>query len=349
MKDTLFVIGKIIGLLVFILAFSLMGITSGRPVMILAYAGFLVVVMGIIFLFVRKNQRHFELISQGNRKISKIIGIIMVIIAVAIPIVTYQMPLFTRAAELTSFNGKLDTSIDQLNKAELNISGIETNELIKVTLVDSVKTNLPDSLLNKLNNFEDTITNLANYGDASQQSQNQLFDFTSKTSAPKYTRISEGTETLQKQIDVVQKSVDSLKTVLGIQPLNDLLIQAQHQALKKDIETLNSIISTTVPGDLKKAISGFTVMILLNCLLSILLWAALIAGGVFAVYLINKKGSSKINKILGYLIIVIIAAVPALLVIPQDKTTTGIGSVYYVAVLVAVLSWWGASLYLNKD
>jgi len=190
MKDTLFVVGKIIGLLVFILAFSLMGIASGRPVMILAYAGFFVVVMGIIFLFVRKDQRHFEIISKGNQTISKIIGIVMILAAIAIPAI----------------------SIASMQLFELNVE-------------------------------------------------------------------------------------------------------------KLGINLIAIVVAITI---------------------------ALIAGVVFAVYLINKKGT-KVNKIIGYLIIIVASAVPALLVIPHDKTTTGIGSVYYVAVLVAVLSWWGFSLYLNKD
>lgn len=191
MKDTLFVVGKIIGLLIFILAFSLMGIVSGRPIMILAYAGFFVVVMGVIFLFVRKNQRHFEIISQRSRTISKIIGIIMLLAAIAIPAL----------------------AISNMQLFELNLE----------------------------------------------------------------------------------------KLGLGVIAL---------------------VVTITI---------------------------ALIAGVILGVYLINKKGSTKPNKIIGYLIIIILSAVPALLVIPHDKTTTGIGSVYYVAVLVAVLSWWGLSLYLNKE
>ncbi|MFO7660553.1 MAG: hypothetical protein R6V77_06540 [Candidatus Cloacimonadaceae bacterium] len=191
MKDTLFVVGKIIGLLIFILAFSLLGIVSGRPIMILAYAGFFVVVMGIIFLFVRKNQRHFEIISQRSHTVSKIIGIVMLLAAIAIPAL----------------------AISSMQLFELNLE-------------------------------------------------------------------------------------------------------------KMGFGVIAIIIAITI---------------------------ALMAGVIFGVYLINKKGSTKINKVIGYLIIIILSAVPALLVIPHDKTTTGIGSVYYVAVLVAVLSWWGLSLYLNKE
>ncbi len=191
MKDTLFIVGKIIGLLIFILAFSLMGVVSGRPIMILAYAGFFVVVMGIIFLFVRKNQRHFEIISQRNQTISKVIGMVMLLVAIAIPAL----------------------AISNMQLFELNLEKISVG-------------------------------------------------------------------------------------IIAI------------------------IVAITI---------------------------ALMAGVILGVYLINKKGSTKVNKILGYVIIILLSAVPALLVIPHDKTTTGIGSVYYVAVLVAVLTWWGLSLYLNKE
>jgi len=191
MKDKLFVLGKIIGLLIFVMAFSLLGIASGKPIMILAYAGFFLFVMFVIFLFVKRNQRHFEIISQRNRTISKIIGIVMLLAAIAIPVLS--------------------------------------------------------------------VTNL------------QLFE-------------------------------------LGLEKIG----------------------------------IGIILIVLAITLL-------LIAGGVFAVYLINRAGSSKLHKILGYLIIIILSAVPALFVIPHDKTTTGIGSVYYVTFLVAVLSWWGLSLYLNKE
>jgi len=88
MKDKLFVLGKIIGLLIFVMAFSLLGIASGKPIMILAYAGFFLFVMFVIFLFVKRNQRHFEIISQRNRTISKIIGIVMLLAAIAIPVLS---------------------------------------------------------------------------------------------------------------------------------------------------------------------------------------------------------------------------------------------------------------------
>jgi hypothetical protein len=191
MKDKWFVLGRIIALLVFILAFSLMGIASGKPIMILAYAGFFIVVMLVIFLFVKKNQRHFEIISEKSRAMSRIIGIVMILAAIALPVF----------------------AVANLQLFEL---GMESIGLVTLALV---------------------------------------------------------------------------------------------------------LIITLV----------------------------LIAAVILAVSLINKAGGTKVNRIIGYLIVIIASAVPALLVIPTDKTTTGIGSVYYVAMLVAVLSWWGLSLYSNKE
>jgi hypothetical protein len=191
MKDKLFILGRIIGLLIFVLAFSLLGIASGRPIMILAYAGFFIFVMGIIFLFIRHNQRHYEVISEGSQTIRKIIGIVMILVALAIPAVAIStMQLFAMGSVITGFG------------------------LVALVL-------------------------------------------------------------------------------------------------------------------------GITIL--------------MVAAGMLGVYLINRQGNGLVHKIIGYIIIIIISAIPALLVIPTDKTTTGIGSVYYLAVLVSILSWWGFNLFLNKE
>jgi hypothetical protein len=75
----------------------------------------------------------------------------------------------------------------------------------------------------------------------------------------------------------------------------------------------------------------------------------MIAGGVFAVSLINKANGKIVLKVIGYLLLAVLSAIPALMVMPHDQTTTGIGSIYYITILVAVLSWWGLNLYLNKE
>lgn len=191
MKDTMFVLGRILGVLVFIAVFSLTGIVSGTPLMILAYGGFFIVVMFFIFLSVKRKQRHYEFVSQKSRKISRIIGVLMILIALAIPaLALYNM---------------------------------------------------------------------------------QLFD-------------------------------------LGQQIIGT--------------STILIIVAITI---------------------------GLVAAGVFAVYLINREGAKRLHQIVGYLLIIIVSAVPALLVMPYDKTTTGIGSIYYIAIIVAIISWWGFSLFLKKD
>lgn len=191
MKDKLFVIGKFIGLVIFILAFSLMGLASGKPIMVLAYAGFFIIIMAIIFMFVKKSQRHFEIISEQNPKLRKILGIAMLLVAIILPVL----------------------AIMNMQMFELGVSTIGFG-ILAITLVATI---------------------------------------------------------------------------------------------------------------------------------------VLIAGGVLAVSLINNIANSKPKKILGYILLVVLSSVPALLVIPNDRTTTGIGSVYYLAVMVAVLSWWGFNLYSNKE
>jgi membrane-associated HD superfamily phosphohydrolase len=191
MKDKLFVIGKFIGLVIFILAFSLMGLASGKPIMVLAYAGFFIIIMAIIFMFVKKSQRHFEIISEQNPKLRKILGIAMLLVAIILPVL----------------------AIMNMQMFELGVSTIGFG-ILAITLVATI---------------------------------------------------------------------------------------------------------------------------------------VLIAGGVLAVSLINNIANSNLKKILGYILLVVLSSVPALLVIPNDRTTTGIGSVYYLAVMVAVLSWWGFNLYSNKE
>jgi len=191
MKDKMFIIGKLIGLAIFVLAFSMIGLASGRPVMILAYAGFFVLVMFFIFMFVKKRQRHFEVISEKNRNIQKAIGALLILAAIAIPALS--------------------------------------------------------------------IANM------------QLFD-------------------------------------LGVEKISFGLM---------------------------------AVIVILTILL--------IAAAAFAVTLINRASSNKMKKLIGYVIVIVVSAIPALLVIPNDRTTTGIGSVYYLAILVAVLSWSGFNLVLNKE
>ena len=86
MKDTLFNIRQIVLSVIFILAFSLIGMMTQIPIMVAVYAGALIIISGIIFIFVRKHQRHSEISLQKNRVPSIIIGAVLCILAVLTPL-----------------------------------------------------------------------------------------------------------------------------------------------------------------------------------------------------------------------------------------------------------------------
>ncbi|HPN40995.1 MAG TPA: hypothetical protein PKX36_05680 [Candidatus Cloacimonadota bacterium] len=86
MRDTWFNIKQIAALVVFIIAFSLMGMMTGRPIMVLLYAVVLAIATGITYLIIRKRQRHSEISLQENRLPKLIIGIILCVLAIATPL-----------------------------------------------------------------------------------------------------------------------------------------------------------------------------------------------------------------------------------------------------------------------
>ncbi len=86
MKDTLFNIRQIVLSVIFILAFSLMGMMTQRPIMVAVYAGVLIIISGIIFIFVRINQRHSEISLQKNQVLSIIFGAVLFILALITPL-----------------------------------------------------------------------------------------------------------------------------------------------------------------------------------------------------------------------------------------------------------------------
>lgn len=85
MPDTWFNVKKIISLIVFVVVFSLMGLATGQPLMILAYAGFFCAVIFVIYLTLRKKQRHSEVSDTKIHLIRKIIGGIMLLLALLLP------------------------------------------------------------------------------------------------------------------------------------------------------------------------------------------------------------------------------------------------------------------------
>jgi len=81
-----------------------------------------------------------------------------------------------------------------------------------------------------------------------------------------------------------------------------------------------------------------------------LITAILIALGMFGVTMINSsKEKSKISKLFGYLILIVISSIPAILMISYDSSYNALGTAYYTAVLISIFSWWGFSLFSVKE
>ncbi len=78
--------------------------------------------------------------------------------------------------------------------------------------------------------------------------------------------------------------------------------------------------------------------------------AVLIALAVFAISMINKsRGNNVLMVLLGYFILIIISAIPALGIIQYDSSYNALGTAYYSAILISIFAWWGISLYSKKE
>ncbi|MCB5265474.1 MAG: hypothetical protein PHT37_08695 [Candidatus Cloacimonetes bacterium] len=86
MKDTFFKIKQIAGLVVFIAVLSVMGMITGKPVMMLAYAGFFLLMSLIVYLTLRKHQRHFEVVSKSQKTVKTILAAILILLAIIAPV-----------------------------------------------------------------------------------------------------------------------------------------------------------------------------------------------------------------------------------------------------------------------
>lgn len=86
MHDTLFKIKQIAGLVFFIAVLSTMGMITGRPIMMLAYAAFFLVMSGVVYLTLRNNQRHFEVKQRSNKTLRQIVAAILMLLAIVAPL-----------------------------------------------------------------------------------------------------------------------------------------------------------------------------------------------------------------------------------------------------------------------
>ena len=85
MKDSLFKIKQIAGLVIFIIVLSFMGMITGRPVMMIAYAGFFLLVSFVIYMMLRKKQRHFETTQGSSRLFKLVLSAVLMVLALIIP------------------------------------------------------------------------------------------------------------------------------------------------------------------------------------------------------------------------------------------------------------------------
>lgn len=77
----------------------------------------------------------------------------------------------------------------------------------------------------------------------------------------------------------------------------------------------------------------------------------LIALGILAIMIINRSG---IIKLLGLIMLIVLSSVPAIfgstyLSVYFPNAYNALGTSYWITVAIAILSWWGISLFSAKD
>ncbi|HPV15201.1 MAG TPA: hypothetical protein PL126_06090 [Candidatus Cloacimonadota bacterium] len=86
MKDKMFNIKQIVLTVIFLGALSLMGMITGEKYMVAVYGAAMIIISGIIFLFVRRKQRHSEISSERSRITGIIAGIVLCALALITPL-----------------------------------------------------------------------------------------------------------------------------------------------------------------------------------------------------------------------------------------------------------------------
>lgn len=112
------------------------------------------------------------------------------------------------------------------------------------------------------------------------------------------------------------------------------------------------IISIFIPSYVRTNFNFRNLMsnehIFTGLLLITLVTIFVVIAGLVAYYLINIKESNGF-KVLGYVMIIVIAFVPAMLMMPYDNGSNALGTAYLTLVAVSILSWAGFSLALRKS
>ncbi|HNW23899.1 MAG: hypothetical protein KA963_04055 [Candidatus Cloacimonas sp.] len=136
----------------------------------------------------------------------------------------------------------------------------------------------------------------------------------------------------QRHFEKEKESSDIFRMILGIILLVLALITPPIIILRTNLITLPDTIKS---GAALAIVAGITILFIALTLL--------------AVYFINNRGKQVSNRVIGYILYVIAAIVPGFLMSRVDKTTLGVGSVYYVALLVLILSYSGYGLITNRE
>ena len=136
----------------------------------------------------------------------------------------------------------------------------------------------------------------------------------------------------QRHFEKVKESSQLFRKIFGVLLMILALITPPVIILRTNLVTLPATIEA---GTALGIVCGVTVLFIVLTLL--------------AVYFINYRGRQVSNRVIGYILYLIAAIVPGLLMSRVEKTTIGIGSVYYVALIVLILSYSGYGLLSNKE
>ncbi len=136
----------------------------------------------------------------------------------------------------------------------------------------------------------------------------------------------------QHHFEITKDSSPLLKKIAGYVLIALALIIPVFIAIRTSVITLPASLSL-----------GAAIGIMLG---SSLVFIALM---LLAVYLINFKGQDTNKRIIGYMLFVLSAALPGILMSRIDSTVTSIGSVYYVAMAVLILAFSGFGFIFNQE
>ncbi|MCK9556685.1 MAG: hypothetical protein PHQ78_04375 [Candidatus Cloacimonetes bacterium] len=87
MHDTLYKIKQIATVVIFIAVLSTVGMITERPIMMLAYAAFFLVLSVLVYFSLKNNQRHFEVTYRSNKGLKRIVAAILMILAIVTPLI----------------------------------------------------------------------------------------------------------------------------------------------------------------------------------------------------------------------------------------------------------------------